>query len=631
MKHLFFGLLLLTLVFTGCKSQQPETTDASDESAAPTLGVPMPTAEMLAALGPENTVPVHRLLYDPLYIIAGKPKQFLASPLCAGGEMFIRNVIAQKLLPMCLQFRMIEGVPVRYFDGINLLNVVDPNNIEFFVQTTGVERALMCTVPHPQDPNAPPMQVPLPIMRQVTVIRYSTPVDLPALLISALDIGESAPVILNSMKRTLGQTEYYDLTPGERETRIVPQRLVIGQIDERSLVLAEGSDDDILPLFSNIVPDNALLLRLKHMPVEENDLTLITSLEGNLSISLEELKHMQSMNMPNEFISLFNQHLRALSLSFNASAVVGQPMITICAEGRDDKSAQSIEQHIQGMRISAKVGMDAMTEEVKKMMLIPADFADALLSALTVEIKGTQVHVALNNFETLVPTVSEGIRTNQAALQQREMQEWRVEQLGRHKEFFVRYYTENGKFPADILDAEGKPLLSWRVAMLPTMGLGELYSKFKLDEPWNSEHNLALLNTVPDIFHALMDTDVMEPTKTIVRFFDSPGTPLSNRDIKAEDVKFPQSTLMFVIVTPKYAVEWTKPDSLVFDFNTIEEVLGTPNFLGVTFEGRIGPIPVANSTDPNYASWKQLIENLVKGTPMPPPPPPSEPPVTEPR
>ena len=93
MKHLFFGLLLLTLVFTGCKSQQPETTDASDESAAPTLGVPMPTAEMLAALGPENTVPVHRLLYDPLYIIAGKPKQFLASPLCAGGEMFIRNVI----------------------------------------------------------------------------------------------------------------------------------------------------------------------------------------------------------------------------------------------------------------------------------------------------------------------------------------------------------------------------------------------------------------------------------------------------------------------------------------------------------------------------------------------------------
>lgn len=49
---------------------------------------------------------------------------------------------------------------------------------------------------------------------------------------------------------------------------------------------------------------------------------------------------------------------------------------------------------------------------------------------------------------------------------------------------------------------EGKPLLSWRVLMLPYLEHGELYKKFKLDEPWDSPHNLAVLenNPMPQVF-----------------------------------------------------------------------------------------------------------------------------------
>ena len=38
--------------------------------------------------------------------------------------------------------------------------------------------------------------------------------------------------------------------------------------------------------------------------------------------------------------------------------------------------------------------------------------------------------------------------------------------------------------PADIKDKDGKPILSWRVAILPYMEQDNLYKQFKLDEPW---------------------------------------------------------------------------------------------------------------------------------------------------
>ena len=48
------------------------------------------------------------------------------------------------------------------------------------------------------------------------------------------------------------------------------------------------------------------------------------------------------------------------------------------------------------------------------------------------------------------------------------------------------YHSANNSFPRDITDKNGKPLLSWRVAILPYVEQGVLFDKFKLDEPWDS-------------------------------------------------------------------------------------------------------------------------------------------------
>jgi hypothetical protein len=621
MHYRFFALLLLSVILVGCNRQPPQPSDA-EASASQTLIAPMPTAEILAALGPENNVPIHRLLPDPIFVITGKPKQFLASPICAEGELLVRDVIVQKLMPQSVQFRNMGDMRIRYIHGINLTDLVNPDNIEFFVQANGLERAKMCSMPNPQDPNAPPLQGLVPVFRQVSVITYSSPVNVSALLTAALDVEESvAAVIIDQMKQTVGKTEFYDLTPPNLP---FPQRLALASLDERTLVLAEGAEEDIVAVFSDLPPRNAILDRLKHTPVADSELTIITSLEGPLTVSQEELQNMQLINVPQNIIALVNQCFRAGTLSLNLSAAAGQPIVSLSVEGRDEKSAESIAEAAQGLRINAQTIMATMSDEAKQIFAVPPDFAVALLNALSISVEGTRMNAVLNNFDTLIPTVAEGMRTGQIRMQQSQLlerqmqlQQWRMQQLRIHAELFSKYYSENQKFPSDILDANGKPLLSWRVAMLPSMGsqLAELYNKFKLDEPWDSEHNKELLDLVVDIYAP--SSEEVEPTKSVIRFFDSPGMPFSNKNLKAEDIKFPQSTLMFVVVTPQYAVEWTKPDTLAFDFDKLAEIVGTPQFLGVTCVGEPLTISVVPDTEPQYETWKQSLEALIKGLPMP--------------
>src|SRR6516225_223840 len=60
------------------------------------------------------------------------------------------------------------------------------------------------------------------------------------------------------------------------------------------------------------------------------------------------------------------------------------------------------------------------------------------------------------------------------------------------------YHDTHHQFPpAAVCGKDGKPLLSWRVLILPYIEAGSLYEQFKLDEAWDSPHNLPLLGKMP--------------------------------------------------------------------------------------------------------------------------------------
>src|SRR5262245_42896435 len=83
------------------------------------------------------------------------------------------------------------------------------------------------------------------------------------------------------------------------------------------------------------------------------------------------------------------------------------------------------------------------------------------------------------------------------------------------------FHDANGYFPSDVTDAKGKPLLSWRVAILPFLERNDLYEKFKLDEAWDGPTNKELLAKVPTVYAPVRARG--KPGLTFYQGFSGPG------------------------------------------------------------------------------------------------------------
>lgn len=127
------------------------------------------------------------------------------------------------------------------------------------------------------------------------------------------------------------------------------------------------------------------------------------------------------------------------------------------------------------------------------------------------------------------------------------------------------YEREHGRLPAAaISNKDGKPLLSWRVAILPYINHDALYRQFKLDEPWDSEHNLKLLPKIPEII-TTMGAKTKEDYVTAYRVFTGPDTAFDGKEgLKLEDLTDGRDTTLLLVEAAE-AVPWTKPEELPYD------------------------------------------------------------------
>jgi prepilin-type processing-associated H-X9-DG protein len=127
------------------------------------------------------------------------------------------------------------------------------------------------------------------------------------------------------------------------------------------------------------------------------------------------------------------------------------------------------------------------------------------------------------------------------------------------------YFSANGAFPMPaITDKDGKPLLSWRVAILPYIEQAELYNKFKLDEPWDSPHNKALLKEMPPTYLCPSRRSV-EPNTTTYRVFVGPSAMFESGQATDLTTVTDGTSNTILVVEAREAVPWTKPDVLEFD------------------------------------------------------------------
>jgi hypothetical protein len=157
-----------------------------------------------------------------------------------------------------------------------------------------------------------------------------------------------------------------------------------------------------------------------------------------------------------------------------------------------------------------------------------------------------------------------------------------------------RYADEHkGQMPAVAnFDKDGKPLLSWRVHLLPLVGEKKLYEEFHLDEPWDSEHNKKLMAKMPAVFRGISPT-LNEQGKTV--YLAPVGKDLAftgketGRRLPAEFSDGTSNTILLVEAEDARAVPWTKPEDLTIDMDRPSVGLGRQSggFLFVLADGSV--------------------------------------------
>jgi hypothetical protein len=131
--------------------------------------------------------------------------------------------------------------------------------------------------------------------------------------------------------------------------------------------------------------------------------------------------------------------------------------------------------------------------------------------------------------------------------------------LGMHN-----YHDIHGHFPARAsFDAKDKPLLSWRVHILPFLEQQALYEQFHLDEPWDSLHNIALADKMPAIYR---NPNRGEDNKTNYLVPVGQGTIFEQREeMSLRQIQDGTSkTILAVEANEDQAVIWTRPDDLTY-------------------------------------------------------------------
>jgi len=152
------------------------------------------------------------------------------------------------------------------------------------------------------------------------------------------------------------------------------------------------------------------------------------------------------------------------------------------------------------------------------------------------------------------------LRTRQESVK-RMISSNNLKQLALGMEVFA---SAHKRFPAAaIRDANGKPLLSWRVVILPYIEQNDLYTQFHLDEPWDSEHNKALLAKMPAIFRSPYDG----AGSTNAAYFVPAGKGMFAGDDQGKRFKdvTDGTSRTIMLIEAKREIPWTKPEDIEID------------------------------------------------------------------
>jgi len=159
-----------------------------------------------------------------------------------------------------------------------------------------------------------------------------------------------------------------------------------------------------------------------------------------------------------------------------------------------------------------------------------------------------------------VAAVAEAVKASTQAIEETRSRN-NLKQMGLafhiyHDVYKVFPASRGGQFAGK--PKEGEYPCSWRVAILPFVEQAELFEQYHFDEPWNSEHNLTLLDKMPEVYRRPGDP----AGSTVTGYVGLVGDHTAIGDVeptKLRDMTDGTSNVL-MLVEAKTEIPWTKPD-----------------------------------------------------------------------
>ena len=125
------------------------------------------------------------------------------------------------------------------------------------------------------------------------------------------------------------------------------------------------------------------------------------------------------------------------------------------------------------------------------------------------------------------------------------------------------YHDTNGSFPpAVVTDANGQPLYSGRVLLLPYMEKQGLSQQFKWNEPWDSPNNQPISQKMMTVFIDPSNPNP-KPGQTDYLFVTGKGTVFeAGVSTKIREITDGTSNTMIVVEVRNSGVSWAEPKDL---------------------------------------------------------------------
>ena len=181
----------------------------------------------------------------------------------------------------------------------------------------------------------------------------------------------------------------------------------------------------------------------------------------------------------------------------------------------------------------------------------------------------------------------------------------------------LNYANEYQQFPpAYVCDSAGRPLYSWRVLILPFLEEAGLHKEFHLDEPWDSPHNLTLLEKCPKIFQCpALEFDPAKGETTYAMIVGPDAISNGPKSIAVDGFSRPQENIILIAESNR-RIPWTAPKDIPVEslqFGLIEpneETIDTPGIAASHGGSTVVVFAGGNTETLSSSVSSQLLFNL---------------------